>query len=216
MNQASIRTTYFTPQANPLSSNSEVYIGVEFGQVFQYSALSVIERTGMDYILRQLDRFELRIPYSHIVKRVTEIHGKLAEQEEIKKLVIVADETGTGPEVTKLLKGSSRRVRSITVSAGNEVTRQGWRASVPKRNIIQSVQLPLQDGHLTFAKGLQHVDTFMTELANFKMKAPRLDLSSLDVWRESEQDDLVLAVCLPVWASKNWGFTPHFQIATTW
>lgn len=189
----------------------QILFGVELGMAHQFTAVSILEQDGDSYTLRELNRYPLRTRYSRIAKDVRAAREAVIRQGS--EYVIVIDETGTGPEVSSLFSDDGDDIQSITISAGSEVKQAGWRASVPRRNIIQSVQLPLQEGNLKFAQGLSYKDVFLAELASFKMKPASVDTSSFDTWREGELDDLVLAVCLPIWASKNWGFEASFAVA---
>jgi hypothetical protein len=69
----------------------------------------------------------------------------------------------------------------------------------------------LQGRRLRIAKGLREAATLTRELAAFRMKPSSSTEETLDVWRERDQDDLVLAVALAVWLGE-FGPPPEMNI----
>jgi hypothetical protein len=63
----------------------------------------------------------------------------------------------------------------------------------------------LQNGRLRVASGLPETETLKKELLNFRVKIdPRTAHDSYEHWRESEHDDLVLAVSMAAWFRQHW------------
>ena len=92
--------------------------------------------------------------------------------------------------------------------------------TVPKRDLISSAQVLLQNRRLKIASSLPDAATLVKELEGFKVTI-NLDTGhdTYDAWREGIHDDLVLATCLATWfrswycahldrASRDWHPTP--------
>jgi len=63
----------------------------------------------------------------------------------------------------------------------------------------------LQNGCLRVAFGLPEAETLKRELLNFRVKVdPKTAHDSYEHWRESEHDDLVLAVSMAAWFRQYW------------
>jgi hypothetical protein len=76
---------------------------------------------------------------------------------------------------------------------------------VPKRDLVTVTQVLLQNGRLRVAAGLPEAETLKRELLNFRVKIdPRTAHDSYEHWRESEHDDLVLAVSMAAWFRQYW------------
>jgi hypothetical protein len=76
---------------------------------------------------------------------------------------------------------------------------------VPKRDLVTVTQVLLQNGRLRVAAGLPEAETLKRELLNFRVKIdPRTAHGSYEHWRESEHDDLVLAVSIAAWFRQYW------------
>ena len=64
------------------------------------------------------------------------------------------------------------------------------------------MQVLLQEGRLKVGRRLAFADLMLQELMNFRV---RITASANQVWdaREGTHDDLVLALCMPIWFSTN-------------
>jgi len=150
--------------------------------------------------VRHLDRYPLNMSYPEIVRHVSGLMQSGALRD--KGLALLVDATGVGRPIVDLFREAGLRPIAITITGGTSAHRDplasGW--SVPKRDLVSSLQVALQSKQLRISPRLAHAQTFMTEAKNFKVS---ISLStghdSYGAWRESVHDDLLLATSLPVW-----------------
>lgn len=188
-------------------------IGLDLGQAQDYTAIAVMEvippqtvpseKTSDDptYHVRHLERVR-GIPYPVVVDRVREIIRQLGPANDTS---LILDYTGVGRPVSDLFRQAGIRHYAVTIHGGDQVTHEGTHYRVPKRDLVSSVLVVLQAGHLKIASSLPDAAVLVKELENFKVKIdPATAHDSYSAWREGVHDDLVLAVSLAVWyARKN-------------
>jgi hypothetical protein len=211
---------------------TEFFMGLDLGQAQDYTALAVVEKlkvpTGektvgvagiagglygpgvlkvrevekviTHYHLRHLERLKLGTFYPVVVKRVQELMGS----ELLKgKTKLVVDATGVGAPVVDLLEQAGLHPIAITITGGSSVSRDGDHYSVPKRDLISSLVVLLQDERLKIAESLPEARTLVQELLGFRVKISLQAHDSYGPWREGTHDDLILAVALACWYSEN-------------
>lgn len=206
-------------------------IGLDLGQSNDFTALAIVEmvegeasgpsfRAGTLHNkkhsphmhLRHLERYPLRTPYPEIADNV----ATLLKSEDLLTYTtddflnsvthypeLVIDATGVGAPVADLLRQRGLTFRSVIITGGDKV-HGSRRARVPKRDLVSALEVSLQTGALRVAEGLKLWPVLREEMLNFKRK---IDLKtahdSYEHWRESDHDDLVLAVCLACWGVAN-------------
>jgi len=231
------------------------YLGLDLGQVRDYSALAIIEEQiyvgegwasevlhGQDYerglssgwispaditphqaalalrlsgrygrpaapplAVRHLERFELGTKYADVVGSV----ATLVRSEPLRRMpaVLLVDKTGVGAAVLDSFTQAGIGAVAITLHGGSSVTRDPQRPGfrVPKRDLVTVTQVLLQNGRLRVASGLPEAETLKKELLNFRVKIdPKTAHDSYEHWRESDHDDLVLAVSMAAWIRQYW------------
>jgi len=152
--------------------------------------------------LRHLRRFPLKTSYQAIADDV----ASLTRREELAKQqwVVIADATGVGAPVIDMLKRLELKPVAITITAGFEVTRlTGREFRVPKRDLVSTLRLLLDDRRLKIAQGLPDAQTLVSELLNFRLKISKGGTDTYEPWREGEHDDLVLATALAAWYGEH-------------
>lgn len=178
---------------------------------------------------RHLQRWPLQTRYPQIAEDVFQIVVNDQLQQEDKPTLAI-DATGVGAPVVDLFKERFQRagidfrrrigvvnldepplrkrpdVRlcPITITGGDQVTRDGDSYKVPKRDLVGAAQVALQAERLKVAASLPEAMTLTRELQNFQVKIS-LDTAhdSYGAWREGTHDDLVLAVCLALWVAEK-------------
>lgn len=157
--------------------------------------------------VRHLERFDLGTRYTDVVARVGEVvrsgQGSLLG----KAGVLLVDKTGVGAAVLDSFSQAGIGAVAITLHGGSAVSRDPQRAGfrVPKRDLVTAAQVLLQDGRLKIASALPEAETLKKELLNFRAKIdPRTAHDSYAHWRESDHDDLVLAVSMAAWFRQYW------------
>jgi hypothetical protein len=195
-------------------------IGLDLGQSNDYTALAIVEkiRSGNPQRLaalhlRHLERYPLRTPYLEITDEVDALvkseHLVTYTTDEMLNRItlypeLVVDQTGVGPPVTSLLLERSLTVRSVIVTASVDAYPGRGVYRVPKRDLVSALEVSLQTGMLRVAEGLKLWPILREEMLNFKRKINlKTSQDSYEHWRESDHDDLVLAVCMACWVAAN-------------
>jgi hypothetical protein len=155
--------------------------------------------------VRHLERFELGTKYTDVVESV----AARVRSEPLRHMpaVLLVDKTGVGAAVLDSFTHARIGAVAITLHGGSSVTRDPQRAGfrVPKRDLVTVTQVLLQNGRLRVASGLPEAETLKKELLNFRVKIdPKTAHDSYEAWRESEHDDLVLAVSMAAWFRQYW------------
>jgi hypothetical protein len=91
------------------------------------------------------------------------------------------------------------------ISAGSEEVRDGDTYKVPKKDLISLPQVLLQEGNrgLKIAPSLPEANTLVEELLNYRYTISEAGNHRFGSWREGQHDDLLLALCLAVWAAEK-------------
>jgi hypothetical protein len=101
--------------------------------------------------------------------------------------------------VKEPLRGASD-FHPIIISAGQTVI---WgpdgSIQVPKKDLIGTLQLLLQNRRLRIAHSLPFAETLVEELENYRVKITLLGNETVEEWRERQHDDLVFAVAMAAW-----------------
>jgi len=200
-------------------------VGLDLGQSSDYTALAVVEKLEgngassrdpgdrVSLHLRHLERYPLRTPYPEMAERVAALirsdvltvsttDRMLREVRVPPELVI--DQTGVGVPVADLLRERDLIFRSVVITGGDKVNREGRVYRVPKRDLVSALEVSLQTGDLRVAEGLELWPALRQEMQSFRRKIDlRTAHDSYEHWREGDHDDLVLAVCLACWGAMN-------------
>ena len=205
------------------------YLGLDLGQVSDFTAIAIVEKvkeptgerrvwysgnglrrrheedvTEDRFHLRYLERLRLGTPYPDVARHVTKL---LATPELAKKTQCVVDATGVGrPVVDMLREAKVKPMVAVTITGGETVTRDGKDYRVPKRDLVSTLQVLLQNDWLKIAEGLPLAEVLVREMQNFRVKISLAGHDSYEAWREGDHDDLVLAVALACWYAKT-----HYQ-----
>ena len=184
-------------------------IGADLGQSQDFTALAVLERTktapptrAYSYAVRHLERLPLGTPYPAQVARVKELHDRLTGEGH--RLTLVADQTGVGRPVLDMLKEAKLSPVGVVIHGGDSVSRDRGGYRVPKRDLVSTVQVLLQSERLKIAQGLEEAQTLINELLAFRVTISSAGHDSYaNDWRQSPNDDLVLATALACWYAER-------------
>lgn len=161
------------------------------------------------YEVRHLERMPLGTSYVEVARRVKAL---LDAPPLHTNAILAVDSTGVGRAVVDQLRAAGLSFEAVTITGGDKETEEApgnWR--VPKRDLIARPQVLLQRGirRLKIAPTLPEAQTLVDELLNFRVKIdPATAHDSYSHWREGEHDDLVLALCLSLWAAEKFGGAP--------
>lgn len=180
-------------------------MGLDLGQLVDYTAISVLRvlqiegATKPTYVLGHLERPKLGTTYPAVVERVRTLLATPPFSQGLTTLVV----DGTGNvAVVNLLRDAGLHPVAITISGGQNVTPAAIGGFVvPKRDLVQTLQVVHQTKRLLLVDGLTEGPTLIREILNFH---PKIDpVTGHDSYeasgREGIHDDLVVSVSLAVW-----------------
>jgi hypothetical protein len=178
---------------------------IDLGQVHDPTALAVLEVTGRGrncrFDVRHLER-HLGEPYTEIAAGVKALTSKLAKLGETS---VAFDQTGVGRAVGDIFRGASFGVPlyGVSITSGDSVTRDGCDYRVPKRDLVSTLQIVLQNDRLRIAKALPLSGLVVRELLNFKVKVTAGANEIFEAQRAGEHDDFVLALAIGCWLAEG-------------
>jgi len=184
-------------------------LGLDLGQVKDYTALVILERHGEAeqavYHARHLQRFELGTPYPAIVSSVARMLQLPPLKDETPRLAV--DETGVGAPVVDLFRQAelNATLYPVHITGGSTINHDRGVEYVPKRDLVSVVQVALQTDKLKVASALPEARTLVRELQDFQVKITEAANDTYVAWREGTHDDLVLAVALGLYVGKKHG-----------
>ena len=193
------------------------FIGLDLGQKHDYTAIGIIETTetyiGLDFQtyerkhsnhvnVRHLERVRLGTTYLAVAERVRQI---VNSRELVGRCTLVMDATGLGGPVLEMLRHARLGcdIIPVTITGGDRETNSGGMWRVPKRDLINRLQLMFERKELKIAGRLREAETFAQELMSLRVKLSVAGHDSYAAGRESAHDDLVLAVALACWRAKG-------------
>ncbi len=196
------------------------FVGLDLGQANDYTALSILERRIVNressYDVRMLERVR-GMPYPDIIDKTLEIMRSPGIKGEA---VLIVDQTGVGQPVVDSFRKAGLKPIGIMIHGGDKTTHEGsgstWR--VPKRDLVGVLQVLLQNSRLKVSWKLKLAKILSGEMLNFKVKIDQITAhDSYSSWRESDHDDLLLAVALAAWYGERVRLRPRrsFKAAAT-
>ncbi len=214
-----------------LDLTGKMIVGVDLGQANDYTAIAVIERIGEHFEkahdgkspdvtvwhhhLRHCQRLPLGTPYPDVAETVGRMVQTLAvtTHTAILRPVLIVDGTGVGKPVVDMMRRLGLHPVAVAITGGREENSGGdFNHSIPKRNLVGSLVVTLQEGRLKIAAGMPFAKELQHELLNFKAKISASGHDTYDAWRESIHDDLVLATALAVWWGERHRFARIIQL----
>ncbi len=185
--------------------NSSFYLGVDLGQVRDYTALAIlghVEKTTEtnervqrehEWHLGHVDRLPLGTSYQDITKHIKSIIRKF--EHDGKGITLIVDATGVGRPVVDSLREEGLKPVPVTITPGLTVSYNDGEWHVPKRDLISAAIVMLGKKELRIAPGIKYKDTLIRELQNFQVEINvATGHDSYAPWREGEHDDLVLSL----------------------
>ncbi len=187
------------------------FIGVDLGQVRDYTAISIVERREtagefdhtvwahkkkVELLLRYLERIPLGTPYPEVVDSVV----SLTEEAELAgRCSLVVDATGVGKPVVDLLRRArpAAAIVPVVITGGETASLDKGTHKVPKKDLVTEMLVMLEAGELGIAGGLEEGETLVAEMVAMR---GRFTASGREQFMAtSVHDDLVLASALACW-----------------
>lgn len=173
-----------------------VVVSVDLGQSNDFSAISIIERDNLKYLIRYLERFPIGTDYNDQVERISMVLTSTRNRE-IKPLFVV-DRTGVGRAVTDMMRARKENPIMITITGGDTIRRNGNEWNVPKRELIAPLILAFQNKEIKIPGSLSESGPLTKELLNFKLKVTATGMDTYEAEKAGMHDDLVLSVAMGV------------------
>lgn len=195
---------------------SNFYLGADIGQVNDYTALAILEHVWalgsvsnplkqheMRYNIVHLERVPLGTSYPDQVALIKKRYDAVPLREGCSKTLLV-DATGVGRAVVDLMRANGLYPIPIVITGGAGVTEHHNARHVPKRDLVSAVQVLMQTGRFKVAGGLPEGRILAGELQTFKYKMTSAANVQYEAWRESDKDDMVLAVAICAWIAHRY------------
>ena len=125
-------------------------VGLDVGQMQDYTAVVVVEHVQERYLVHHLQRFPLRTGYPDIVQRV---HAMLQRPELVGKVQLLLDVTGVGRGVLDMCHAAGLRPLAVSIHGGHATTHQGREWHVPKKDLVYSLTALAQSRPVRLALG---------------------------------------------------------------
>lgn len=234
------------PEAQGPDRAMSFFVGVELGQVSDLTALAIVESLTLPHLrdeevqngrcievrpvfrapdgtetrdhppanfaLRYLERIPAGVSYVDILSRVKELCRK------VRGPSVLLDATGVGQAVIELFLRSGLSLQVFTLTAGDQRSHEGSSYRIPKKDVVAVTQVLLQAGRLKIAQALPDASLLARELVNFRFKVGHEKSDDALDWRESPNDDLVLALAIAVWQAEQCPGIPYsiVRILSEW
>lgn len=175
----------------------QLFVGLDIGQTDDFTALVVVEKCADGLTVPMITRTR-GIPYPRVVASVC----GLMFRPEFDGARLVVDATGVGRPIVDLLRSSGLAPLAVTFSGGNKARVGKYRATVPKRDLVNAVLLALQTGSLRISSDAEHTNDLKRELAAMRATITASGHDRYEA-RSGEHDDLVCALALAVWSAER-------------
>lgn len=155
-----------------------------------------------EIIVRWLERKQ--VPYDVVID---DARTRLSDLRLIDNCAHLIDITGVGQPVWDMMVRQGMSPIGISFTGGFKTNSADYGYTVPKEDLISSLQLALRNRHLKFADGLDQelVAQIRHEFATFVPKPKPGGGTGYEAWREKDHDDIILALAMNVW----WVYRSH-------
>ena len=146
--------------------------------------------------VRYLGRHQLS--YDKVVDKVL---LRMEDPRIIHNCDLLVDATGVGIPVLDFMKRMQLDPIGVWISSGKDPNSKDYGYSVPKGDLISTLQIALSIGCLKFSKGLDQeiVKQLQHEFQFFSEKKKSPTHTTYEAWREKDHDDILLALAILVW-----------------
>ena len=188
-------------------SGIQIIIGLDLGQQDDYTVVSVIQiietPVGSDiykYKLIFLYKFQLKETYTSIVLWVADFIKTTFDPN---AYILVVDYGGPGRPVVDLLEEHELNLIALTTTGGLEANwRNGNRITVPKRELITSLEVVFQSQKLSIHKDIMHLKDLEKEILNFEGK-PKANNSVKFEAAYKHHDDIIMSLSMAIWYAES-------------
>ncbi|MGV8123970.1 MAG: hypothetical protein AB2L14_29825 [Candidatus Xenobiia bacterium LiM19] len=177
-------------------------ISCDLAKTFDYSAISVLEKTSSLYHLRSLNRMHKGTPYTVTAGQLRGMVSEPSLQCNGYPPVLVIDGTGVGSAVEDILKAWRLPLISVKIHGGMNVIRKPGEIRVPKKDLILTLLSVFNNERLQIAQAVPEGQDFINELQRFKVKInPRTRRATFT--GQGAHDDIVLSVAMGIYIGEK-------------
>jgi len=184
-------------------------IGDYHGQVLTETKMKVRGRTAIARGWDEDAHQDIMYPEMVVrwIDRNQDSYDKLIEDTNLRlqKLEIyencwhVVDATGVGIPTVDFMRRNGLNPIGIWITAGTSVNSQDYGYTVPKLELINTLQLAFSSNMLKISQGVnqEYLKQILHEFQYYKDK--RKTGGGMEAWRETDHDDLVMSLAINVW-----------------
>ena len=170
-------------------------VGLDLGQANDFSSLTVVCRQGSAVHVPFAARTRYRA-YPEIVESVAAI---LSRPPLANDYTLVLDGTGVGRPVLDLFRQAGILPISVTITGAGKVSGSLRALRVPKRDLLSSVLVTLQQERLKIAESLPLTPVLVDELTAMRLRLSHSGHDSYEPNRANSHDDLVISLAMALW-----------------
>jgi hypothetical protein len=187
--------------------NTSVLLGLDLAAQSDYTVLSMLELEQQNlknptimYKLIYLKKFPLKTSYPSIVNWLVWFINKTFLNNEYRMIV---DYTGVGRPVVDLLLENDINLIALTITSGHGAHwKFGREVTVPKKELVSSVQVVLQNYRLKVASDIKHLEDLKKEFLNFKARINSRANTQFSA-SSGYHDDIVMSIALATWYGEH-------------
>lgn len=196
----------------------DYFLGLDLAQARDWTALSVIKRSGLPEVFTCLDLVRWQgEPYTAIVREMVQLMNTEAIRG---PRYLIVDGTGIGRPVVDMLREAMPEhfragcLKAVTITAGGaahyDELSTYWH--VPKVDLVSTYHCLFGTQRFRVAKSLTLADALHREINSFEVKTTAAGAETYSAWREQAHDDLVLSCALALYfgqprrTPRPWGY----------
>ena len=143
-----------------------------------------------------------RTPYTQLADQIT---NRIRKHPLAGRTQVAIDPTGVGAPIVDLFKKQlpTTPLFAITITAGTSTTGTARHPHVPKRDLISTASVVLEQRRLRIAPALTKTDTLIDELINYRRTTSETGHDTYGPSTRGAQDDLLLALILATWIGEH-------------
>jgi len=169
---------------------------------FQQEASEHSRRRVYRYRIVNLHRYPRGTSYPDIQRGVKNLLAQLPARE--KEPALFVDKTGVGAPVVDAMREMGIVLTAISITAGSTVRHiDSFNTNVSKSILASTLDIALGEDRLEITAAATGSEILKVELQNFRVKKTAAGNDTMEAWRESMHDDLVLAAALAIWGAEN-------------
>jgi hypothetical protein len=187
--------------------------GLACGRPHDHPAMAIAEVQGEHPNRRSAIVHRQRYPLSMKYVAISEAVGQLWHDSRIPRdPPRLVEATGVGRPLCDGLRTLGLRPIDVVVTGGTQATQEDGLDSVPKHELVTTLQLLLGSQRLKIAQARPEAQTLVKELVGYQRKMPAALHAVFGVWREGPYDDLLFAAGLACWDAEYQG-VPAYQVS---